>query len=296
MSWSSVTIADTLPAVFSSAQAAVDSAQKELDAVSAAISRLQAAAADAQARSDAADQMIADLAEDSANSGIYSLTLAPGTGIWSDRILNAAGAPPRDPSAYSAIVCTLSLTADTGSADAVKNSISAAVNTPFLPAPPGIRLPSITPPPPPVIPELPSPVQLPDDEWTAASIADLFPGTRQAVVDSAESIKKEASKTLDGITKMQEKKSEIQQALNDAQQVVDGLTNTGVYSFTAQPEATPTADWYTRLISGTEAEGRPPFDGSLYSTGTVTVVLATSYSQLLERFGKLESILNTSLT
>lgn len=296
MTWSSVTLADTLPAVFTGAQAAVDAAQKEIDAVSAAIARLQLLASDAQARSDTADQLINDLSGDAASSGIYNLTLLPGTGIWSDRILSAAGAPPRDANAYSAIVCTLSLTADLASAAAAKASISQAVSTPFLPAPPGIKLPSLTPPPKPVIPPLPDPVALPENEWAAATIADLFPGARDAVAESAEAIKKEASKTLDGITKLQEKQGELQQALDDAQQVVTSLSTTGVYSFQALPEVTPTADWYDRMIAGTEAEGRPPFDPSLYSAGTVTVVLATSYAQLLERFGKLQSILSTPLT
>lgn len=295
MSWTSQTLADSLPAVFSSAQAAVDSAQKELAAVDAAIARLQSAAATAQAQSDKADQLINDLSGDAQNSGIYNLTLAAGQGVWSERILNAAGAPPRDANAYSAIVVALSLTADLSAAESAKASLESAVSTPLLPASPTIKLPSISPPPTPELPALPEPVTPPDNAWVSATVADLFPGTRNAVEASATAIKKEASKTLDGITKMQEKKAELQQAVDDAQELVDSLSGTGVYAFSALPEVTPSADWYDRMVTPSEAEGRPPFDPSFYSAGTVTVVVATSYAQLLERFGKIQSILSTSL-
>lgn len=296
MTWTSQTLADSLPSVFNAAEAAVAAAQKELNAVDAAIDRLQALATNAQARVDAADQLVSDLSGDAADSGIYNLILTPGTGVWSERILWAAGAPPRDPYMYSAIVCTLSLTADLSAATDAKNRLQQAVSTPFLPAPPTIRLPSLTPPPMPVLPSLPEPAALPEDEWVSATVADLFPGTRDAVNQSVESVKKEANKILGGITKLQDKKSELQAELDEASALVANLASTGVYAFSALPEVTPSADWYDRLIAGTEAEGRPPFNPALYSAGTCTVVLATSYAQLLERFGKLQSILSTSLT
>ena len=148
----------------------------------------------------------------------------------------------------------------------------------------------------PVLPNLPEPAALPEDEWVSATVADLFPGTRDAVNQSVESVKKKPIKFWVVITKLQDKKVNYRPSLMKPSALVANLASTGVYAFSALPEVTPSADWYDRLIAGTEAEGRLHLTPALYSAGTCTVVLATSYAQLLERFGKLQSILSTSLT
>ena len=108
-------------------------------------------------------------------------------------------------------------------------------------------------------------------------------------------MKAEADKISGGITELQEKKTTLQQSLDEAQALLDGLTQSGVYAFAAMPELTPSTDWYMRMITPSEQDGRPPFNPALYSSGTVTVILAPSYAQLLQRFGKFESALNTPL-
>ena len=130
MTWTSQTLADSLPSVFNAAEAAVAAAQKELNAVDAAIDRLQALATNAQARVDAADQLVSDLKWRCRRQRYLQPYFNPGTGVWSERILWAAGAPPRDPYMYSAIVCTLSLTADLSAATDAKTACSKRF-TPF---------------------------------------------------------------------------------------------------------------------------------------------------------------------
>lgn len=293
MTWNSQTLADSLPAVYAGALSALAAAQKEMSALDGAISRLESQKNAAQAKAAAADELIANLA--GGDSGIYYLNLAPATGLWNERILEAEGAPNRDANQYSAIICELSLTADLSAAESAKESIKKAVSTPLPPAPTLIKLPSFAPPSEPQLPAIPEPAEPPENAWASASVADLFPGTRDAVASSAGALIKDASKTLDGLTKLQERQTELQESLDAAQSLVDSLTQTGIYAFTAGPELTPTNDWYNRLIAGTEEDGRPPFNGNLYSSGRVTVIIADNYADLLSKFAKITSMINTVL-
>ncbi|MBE0470520.1 MAG: hypothetical protein IBX55_13560 [Methyloprofundus sp.] len=295
MSWNSNTLADSLPAVFSAASAAANAAQKELDALNNAIARLQSGLQQAESRAAAVDDLVNSLGGSAADSGIYQLNLTAEQGLWNERILNAAGAPPRDAEAWSAIVCSLVLTADLSAAENAKNTLVDAATKKFDPAPLRIKIPSIQPPAIPAPPDIPEPDPVPDNAWQYVTVGSLFPGTRNAVIDSASGVQAEVDKLNKGIDDLQTKRNEVQAALDEAQGLVNGLAGTGAYSFTAAPELTPTMDWYDRLIDGTELDGRPPFDPSLYSSGSVTVVVATSYAQLLDRYLKLQTALTTPL-
>lgn len=295
MTWSSKTLADTLPAAFSSANAAAAAAQRELNAINAALASLQSALTQAQQRANTVDELANSFAGDAASSGIYQLNLGPDTGLWNERILNATGAPPRDPAMHSAIICTLSLTADLSAATAAEQALKEAVSSEFKPAPPKIKVPGLKPPAKPEPPALPEPEPMPENEWKSATVADLFPGSLKSVMDSGSAVKAEADKLQKGVDEMQKKQAELQDALDKAQTLANNLAQSGVYSFTAGPEIAPSADWYQRLIEGAEQQGRPPFNANLFSSGSVTVVVASSYLQLMQRFNKLQKALSTPL-
>ena len=130
MSWTSKTLAETMPAIAAGAQKTVDSVQREIDALTTAIARLNTELTGAQERANAADELVNSMSGNASESGIYQLNLGPDVGVWSERILNAAGAPPRNPGDYSAVICTITLAADLGTATNVKNTIATAVSKP----------------------------------------------------------------------------------------------------------------------------------------------------------------------
>ncbi|MBE0505908.1 MAG: hypothetical protein IBX50_04200 [Marinospirillum sp.] len=235
------------------------------------------------------------MASSAAESGIYYLKLASDTGSWNERVLNATGAPPRDANAFTAIVCTIVLTTSSEGAENAVTAIKDAATKVFEPPKPRIKLPPVAMPPEPPPPELPEPEEPPENEWKSVTVADIFPGVRNTTLGASSKVARIVEQLSGGIEDFQAKKQDLEQLVSETQSLVDTLASTGTYAFLAAPETTPSADWYERMTSISEENGRPPFNPSLYSSGTVTVVTASNYFELLSRFSKITSAINTSI-
>lgn len=278
MTWRSETLNDTFSGMIKTAQKKLDSLNAELSALSAQQARLASAITEA----DAVAALIDSISEDAATSGIYHLTLAPTQGSWESLILGAAGVPPRNASDYSAVIATLTVAADLSSVISAKDAMTSAANTVIdevkgffsvpvpSPAPASVPLPSI-----------PTPSPKPENEWSAVTVGDVFPAIATESSNKIEKSLKAKQQAEDSMAEIAAKVSEVQAEVDELNSFLTSLGASGVYSFYVPPEEAPTQDWYTRLTA--TDDNKPPSQVTDNVAGTVTVIIAPSYPELLAK-------------
>jgi hypothetical protein len=228
--------------------------------------------------------LLSEITQDAASSGIYHLTLAPEQGAWDSRILAATGLPPRDASAFSAVIANIVIAADVGAATSIADTIIEVASTAIpkpkdffsMPALPSLEAVSI--------PSIPAPAPPPENQWISATMGDLFPSLATEMAETASANAAKGNQASAGLDAIIDKQNELNTQLTAAQKLVDDLENSGAYNFIAEPEVTPTNDWYSRLIATEGETDLPDNDISMFSSGTVTVIIAPDYASLVSKF------------
>lgn len=281
--WQGKTLLESMGAIGKSAKANLDSLRAEMSMVQGELNRMSASVS----KGSELGAMAASATADAASSGIYFIKLAPEQGAWTDRISTAAGAPPMDPSAYTAVICNLAISPDLSSVEGAASAIETASSTVIpeakaffsLPNPPALPA-SVE------LPVIPDPVPPPQNEWTSITLADAFPSLKAELDQKLEAGLKKQQAAESALTGLQQKLDELQSQVAEAQAFYDSLKGTGVFAIALEPEETPSADWYSRLTTPTGAEGEemPSTDPNNYCSGTITVLVAANYQDLIEKF------------
>lgn len=276
MAWQNATLGDLCPEQLAAAQTAVVDIQAKIDELTPLQTVIDDAFSAAQALVTSAEALLDDLEA----SGLHCISLTPDDVSWSARLAAAANAPSRSATLYTAVVAMLVSAVDGGDAsdayENIKNSLKTVAKKPAL-TPSGMAL---------TVPVAQStPEWMPEGAWVGQSIRDMFPGTAAA----AEAKVNDARLVL---TAAQSKKASFDAALSalgdaliEAQAVIDGMGESGVYTLTLAPAQ---GDWLARMLA---ESGKPPDDSAHFSGGSVIVISAVSEAQVLEIYNKVVGML-----
>jgi len=284
MNWNHQALSQGMSAIFTSAKDSLISIEKEMSGLDAQIQRLQAQVSNAS--NDAS--LLAAMAQSAADSGIYHLTLAPEQGAWASRVLSATGLPPRDAGAYCAVIANIVIAADLGIVTEIASTITEMASTVIPKAKAFLSIPALPALSDVAVPSIPEPNILATNAWQSATMGDLFPSLATEMADNAAQAASKGKQATDGLAAVIAKKDELMDQLTVAKKLVSDLENSNVFNFIALPEVTPSADWYTRLtaveLDSESLSTLPVSDGLMYSSGTVTVIIAPDYASLVSKF------------
>ncbi len=286
MSWSSKTLSDSFSGVIAETNKKLDALKGEIAALAAQKTRLS----DSIGEADDALKLVDSVTEDAASSGIYHLTLPPEQGSWSSRILNTAGAPPRNPGDYSAVIVNLAVASDINKAQEAKDAITSATTKVVGEIKAFIKVPSLSALKPPAsVPSIPAAIPVPDNQWTSVTLGDIFPSLGAEMSGSITAALQKKEQAESSLADLDTALTDVQAEIDDLQDFIDSLAGNGVYNFIAEPEAVISGDWYARMTKpqtdpDTLDSVLPGTDPTLYVSGTVTVIIAASLAELASKF------------
>jgi len=229
-------------------------------------------------------------------SGFYMINLSPKKGSWSSRLSSAPNAPPN--LGYCCGTAVISIAADIatvvnayqGILDAIKNPMADATNivspfdfSDFIPE------------------EEPDDLEELDeddmaamdwsdifttDEWTSATLKDVFGGYAEGVAKAINKLSKSAKSLLASTNQSSRAASAINKGLNATKNLMTQMQGTGVYAIVLAPGA---GNYLTRLQNEL---GAPPSSGQLYTSGYACITVADSLSALGAKYESLSKIVS----
>lgn len=293
MPWISASLADALGGVSGGAAAAVAE-------VNAALGKLDKQIAANSAKANAVLDAVgagASLLSQMEAAGLYTIFLQPIKGSWSTRLSSAKNAPPN--TGFCCGSASIGLYPDFEAASKSLAKLKEALEKPVAAASDFISNLDLDD----FIPDL-EPEELVEkdvsalkgktidakfkkssDEWVAATIGDLFPGSALSAANSLNAAVKEGKSLLKGKNSLNMIKSFTSKGLSTVTSMLNGMAATGVYTIMLEPGA---GGYLTRLQ---HEAGAPPTSTDMYSTGMVTIATGPDVLSLAGKFTTLTKLM-----
>ena len=270
MPWENTTLDQVLGSVVNEINTRIDSLQEEANKILVYKAKLEDKLSELQGFLTELE----DLAQRLEASGFYFIKLSPSQGSWSQRLATADNHPPLSDEFYTAVMACIMLAPSLDTLQDAYNNLKEAFTK-------KIEVPAIQPVLPSANPYIFETQEPAEDVWESLALKDIYPGMAKSVEERLNKVKADVKKVETVLDQLTDRYNNIMQAIDDAQNFLSALTNTGIYKLLLEPGQ---GNWLSRM---TAEDYAPPQDSSYYTAGFVIVICVPTLDECTALFNKL---------